>query len=77
MNSELDRTAKVEFWLESDWRMYAMRRMYHVPKTGDFCVFNDVLRQVNAVTWCLDEDATESGVKVQVSLGDEIAPPMN
>ena len=72
MQPDLDRTAKVEFFVEGELRMWALRRMYHVPRVGDNCVFRDIIRPVLSVTWCMDEGATERGVKVQVALGDEL-----
>jgi hypothetical protein len=72
MQTDLDRTAKVEFWVEGELRMYALRRMYYVPRQGDNCVVMDMGRPVLSVTWCLDEDAKERGVKVKVLLGDEL-----
>jgi hypothetical protein len=72
MYTDLDRTAKVEFYVDGEPRMHALRRLYHVPRQGDNCVFRDILRPVLSVTWCLDEDATDRGVKVQISLGDEL-----
>lgn len=68
--SELEKTAKVEFWIHDESRLFALRRMRYVPRKGDFCVFKGVLRPVVSVVWCLDEDATELGVKVQVTLGE-------
>jgi hypothetical protein len=52
--------------------MYALRRLHHVPRQGDNCVFQGFVFPVLSVTWCLDEDATERGVKVQVALGNEL-----
>ena len=72
MKTELDLTAKVEFWVEGEPRMYALRRLHHVPRQGDNCVFQGFVFPVLSVTWCLDEDATERGVKVQVALGNEL-----
>jgi hypothetical protein len=77
MQTDLDRTAKVEFFLDGEPRMYALRRLYHVPRAGDNCVLpeaaRDTIRPVLSVTWCMDEGATERGVKVQVVLGDRIS----
>jgi hypothetical protein len=69
--SDLEKAAKVDFWIHDEPRQYAMRRMYHVPRVGDMCVFGKTIRPVTAVVWCLDEDATERGVKVQITLGDK------
>ncbi|MBL8499561.1 MAG: hypothetical protein JNL77_03090 [Nitrosomonas sp.] len=66
---ELDKTVKVEFWIDGDPHQFAQRRMYYVPRIGEFCVFQEKMRPVIAVVWCLDEDATERGVKVEVTLG--------
>ena len=70
MMTTLDTTAKVEFYLHHSPDMFALRRLYHIPRVGDVCVFGDVGRHVKGVTWCLDEDATERGVKVQITLDD-------
>lgn len=68
--SELDKTVKIDFWIDGEPRQYAQRLMYHVPRVGEFCVFKHKMRPVKDVIWCLDEDATARGVKVQVVLGD-------
>ncbi len=69
--SELHKTVKVDFWIDGKPRQYAQRRMYYVPRVGEFCVFKEKMRPVTAVVWCLDEDATERGVKVQIMLGED------
>lgn len=71
--SDLDETAAVDFWIDGEPHQYALRRMYHVPRVGDFCVFKNKMRPVKQVVWCLDEDATARGVKVQVVLGGVVA----
>jgi hypothetical protein len=60
--------AAVNFYILAKAGRYAFRRMYHVPRIGDFCVFSDVRYEVARVEWCLDEGATERGVRVNVEL---------
>ena len=76
MQTDLDRTAKVEFLLDGETRIYALRRLYHVPRAGDNCILpgagHDTIRPVLSVTWCLDKGATERGVTVLVVLGAEL-----
>jgi polyphosphate kinase 2 (PPK2 family) len=61
-------SAAINFYILGEAKRYAFRRMYHVPRIGDFCVFNDVRYEVARVEWCLDEGATERGVRVNVEL---------
>ncbi len=60
--------ASVNFFIVGKGRQFARRSMYHVPRVGDVCVFCDLRYRVIRVEWCLDEDATALGVRVNVEL---------
>jgi hypothetical protein len=64
----LHTSAAVNFFIVGKPAQWAYRRMYQVPRVGDRCVFNDVRFDVLRVEWCLDDDATEIGVRVNVEL---------
>ena len=64
----LRRSASVNFFIRHKAGQFATRRMYMVPCVGDLCVFDEVRYLVEVVEWCLDTDATEIGVRVNVEL---------
>jgi hypothetical protein len=64
----MDHTAAVNFFLRRKAGQFAFRRLPFVPRVGDKCVFHEVRYRVAIVEWCLDEDATERGVRVNVEL---------
>ncbi|WP_157266382.1 hypothetical protein [Azohydromonas aeria] len=66
--SNRDLTAAVNFFLRHKSGTFAFRRLPFVPRVGDKCVFNEVRYQVAIVEWCMDEDATDVGVRVNVEL---------
>lgn len=61
-------SAAVNFFLIGEKRQFAFRRMWHVPRIGDQCVFDDVRYRVENIEWCMDEGATEVGIRVNVEL---------
>ena len=63
-----DHTATVNFFRRGKLAQFALRRLPFVPRVDDTCVFSDVRYRVVGVEWCLDEDATERGVRVNVEL---------
>ncbi len=66
--SRMDDSAAVNFFLPDARRQFAFRRMTFVPRVGDICVFDEERYEVDSVEWCLDENATEYGVRVNVEL---------
>lgn len=65
---DLARSAAVHFFIRYTDKQFAHRRMFMVPRVGDLCVFDEVRYRVEVVEWCLDTDATEVGVRVNVEL---------
>ena len=66
--TDLERSAGVYFYIRYKDEQFAYRRMFMVPRIGDLCVFNEARYQVEVVEWCLDLDAIEAGVRVNVEL---------
>lgn len=64
----LARSAAVNFFIRYKDKRFALRRMFMIPRAGDVCVFDEVRYRVAVVEWCLDRDATEVGVRVNVEL---------
>lgn len=60
--------ATVNFFVFGKDKQFARRVMFHIPRIGDICVFMDVRYSVVRVEWCMDEDATVFGVRVNVEL---------
>jgi formyltetrahydrofolate synthetase len=68
-SSGLENTAAVNFFIRNVQKQFSCLRMYHVPRVGDVCVFNsDTRYKVFSVEWCLGDDATSVGVRVNVEL---------
>jgi hypothetical protein len=61
-------TVNSNFWLENQTKQFALRRLYHVPRKGEHCFFNDKIYEVTLIEWCLDDDATLVGTRVNVVL---------
>ena len=65
---DLARSAAVHFFIRYKDKQFAYRTMFMVPRVGDLCVFDEVRYRVEVVEWCLDLDATEVGLRVNVEL---------
>ena len=65
---DLARSAAVNFFIRYKDKQFAYRTMFMVPRVGDLCVFDEVRYRVEVVEWCLDLDATEVGLRVNVEL---------
>jgi hypothetical protein len=63
-------SAAVNFWIYGHKGQFAFRRLFHVPREGEVCVFSEKRYVVLSVEWCLDEAATEIGVRVNIELGE-------
>jgi hypothetical protein len=61
-------SAAVNFFIRGQVKQFALRRMYHVPRVGDSVIFQTIPYKVLYVDWCLDEDATDYGVRVNVEI---------
>jgi hypothetical protein len=66
--TDINLSVAVNFFLVGIAAQFAYRRLYHVPRVGDRCVFNEVRYEVTRIEWCLDEDATTYGIRVNVEL---------
>jgi hypothetical protein len=68
-SSSMENTAAVNFFISKEGKQFAFLRMHHVPRVGDLCVFNsDIRYTVLRVEWCLGDDATNVGVRVNIEL---------
>ncbi len=56
------------FFILGETGTFAIRRLPECPRVGDRVVFNDVRYDVVRVEWCLDVDATERGVRVNIEM---------
>lgn len=72
---DLARSAAVHFFIRYKDKQFAYRRMFFayrrmfmVPRVGDLCIFDEVRYRVWVVEWCLDLDATEVGLRVNIEL---------
>lgn len=60
----------INFWIADQTQQFAFRRLHYVPREGEVCVFNDKRFVVIGVEWCLDENATDVGIRVNIELGE-------
>lgn len=63
-----DTSLVVHFFFRNKPLLFAYRRMYAAPRVGDICVFNETRYAVDGVEWCLDEDATDVGTRLNIEL---------
>lgn len=64
----MEKCAVVNFYIQGRSQQFARRVMYHVPRVGEICQFKEDSHQVIRVEWCLDEDATERGVRINIEM---------
>ena len=58
----------VHFFITGKAGQFAFRRLSGVPTNNDVCVFDEKRYIVCGIEWCLDEDATEYGTRINVEL---------
>jgi hypothetical protein len=58
----------VYFFVLGKAEQFAFRRLGSVPRNKDICVFNEKRYLVDRIEWCLDNDATECGTRINVEL---------
>ena len=62
----MNKTISANFFEEGAKPQFSYRRLHHAPRTGERVVFNGVRYEVKYIEWCLDEDATELGTRLNV-----------
>ena len=62
----LDRAIAAHFFEVGIVKKFAYRWLCYAPRVGDRVVFKGIRYKVKCIEWCLDEDATATGTRLNV-----------